>query len=781
VVSHYSPIQHNNIDQGVSKEFEFDPQGKPFVTSQQIDAILKVAKISDQTYSEYDLLKKMRDASSNPKDKVPFLNALVSVANDCIRDTTRLDVIIETLSLWKGIPAVNLWCKESLPSAIIMYFQGATLWLKEESSVLRKLLEYTGLNIEKQIEIILTGIARSSGELSSSTLFAIGEEIVRSIDATDANTLLIWYSQRLKNRIPFEDITKYFYEEIPKSITASIARFLFAMMSDIDTRIRWKAAHVLRVFARMGCIEIVNTTIAESDRTNERAFRDPTAPFYFISARLWLLISLYRISAETPNALASSKNVILKHANSPLFPHIAIREYAKRILLQLAAEGVITLNEAEKKVIDQINNPVRSNVSKDTASYRSFDNTDTSQRRYSFDYMDTLRYWYVDILRIFPLVPQNKVLDIAETWIVDEWGADTDAIRWDKEPRKSRLNERQYGLWSHSHGSFPIIERYGTYLEWNAMNCVIGELLSKKYTISNKNDDYDSFEYWVNRILPSEPPYWLSDNKGPTPLENRFWFEDPRTDLGWLNNLRRSEVLCEIGIGPSEREGWIIIEGRYETRFRKRETDVDISTALVSDDRASALVRALQTATDPYDFRIPTDENDDLQITEPHYSFLGWLSGNQHDLRFDDYDPFRYDVRQIHSKPGRSLIKTFRLIPDGLNKWIVDKKNETAFIYEAWCDEPSQDEDADYSGNTCSKGWRLWANAEIIKKYLNNGSWHLICGVQINRKLHNEYGRRYESSAKSKRHERILLLQKDGSISDIKGHLGSWTGDCKGT
>ena len=56
-------------------------------------------------------------------------------------------------------------------------------------------------------------------------------------------------------------------------------------------------------------------------------------PFYFLAAKLWLMISLYRISAETPEALSSCKAEIFDLATSSELPHVGIREYAKRALL----------------------------------------------------------------------------------------------------------------------------------------------------------------------------------------------------------------------------------------------------------------------------------------------------------------------------------------------------------------------------------------------------------------------------------------------------------------
>lgn len=763
-------------DNDLPKEFEFDSQGRSFTTPESIAEVLQAAKTSGLRHYDRDLLKKMRDASSNPRDKIPFLNALAGLPEDSIRSTDRVEMIRETVAEWKGTPAVDRWCKESLPSVLVAHFYGATRWLKEGQSVLHQLLDYTDLDGDGRLQIILAGVAQAGEALNSRTLFAIAEEIARALDAEESAAHLLWYAHRLRSRLPAQDQYLCSPAEIPNNETEAIARFLFALMSDIDTRIRWKAAHALRRLAKLGCFDIVKATVSQSGRVKDDAFRDPTAPFYFLAAKLWLTISLYRISAEMPEALSSCKAQIFDVATSYELPHVGIREYAKRSLLQLASAGAISLTSSENKQIDRVNCALKAQTAEKKDHHRSFGRARNHKRRFKFDEMDTIPYWYNAIFRIFPMVSQDQVLEIAERWILDKWGADPEANWWDKEPRKARYDERRYELWSHRHGSFPTVERYGTHLEWNAMHCVVGELLTN-HPISKEDEDYfNSFDYWLGKFLPTEPPSWLSDNRGPTPLEYRLWKEDPRTDSGWLHNVRRDEFLIEVGLRSPLREGWIVVNGYYTAHFRKREANIQVSSALVSPDTAPALVRALQTVSNPWDFRIP-DEDDDLQIDVPPYGLHGWLAYIEGDTRFDDHDPFSYTVGRIRTKPGHKLTEALGLAPQvGSHRtWISNITGEAALIYEAWCDERPPEEDY-YPRRIRSDGWRLWARADMVRSFLNNGGWDLICEVQVERRLRNKYGRLYEAETKKKTHDKILLLRADGSFADAKGRVGSWTG-----
>jgi hypothetical protein len=308
------------------------------------------------------------------------------------------------------------------------------------------------------------------------------------------------------------------------------------------------------------------------------------------------------------------------------------------------------------------------------------------------------------------------------------------------------------------------------------MHCVVGEMLTT-HPISKK-DEYglEEFEDWLRDILPTEPPAWLCDNRGSTPLEPRLWKEDPRTDIGWLYNIGLNEYLIEVGIQRLVREGWIVVGAYYTAHFPKREANIQVNSALVSPETASALVRALQTASNPWDFKIP-DEDDRLEIDALPYRLSGWIANIEGDARFDEKDPFRYEVSKIRAKPGRQLIETLGLVPQaGTHRtWVCKDTGEAALIYEAWCDEPPPKEDY-YLRRIRSNGWRLWARADLVRSFLTKGGWDLICEVQVERHLRNEYGRSYEEDAKRKTHDKILLLQADGSVTDAKGRVGSWAG-----
>lgn len=171
---------------------------------------------------------------------------------------------------------------------------------------------------------------------------------------------------------------------------------------------------------------------------------------------------------------------------------------------------------------------------------------------FHFDSTDTVPYWYEPLVRYFPGLQMNQFLNRAEHWILGQWKARPDANWWDLEPRKARYDERRYSLWDHRHGSMPIVERHGTYLEWHAMMCVAGELLESR-ALAKSDEASQTFDDWLARFLQTEPHCWLSDHREPVPLEVRLWAQDSRPEGEWLRDARADEFIPELGIGKDGR------------------------------------------------------------------------------------------------------------------------------------------------------------------------------------------------------------------------------------
>ena len=143
-------------------------------------------------------------------------------------------------------------------------------------------------------------------------------------------------------------------------LTGGIARFLYAYMGDVDVRIRWRAAHALRRLARLGDIGILDKLVELYDQTSEPSYRKPDVPFYWLAARLWLMMTLDRIATETPSAVEPHGLWLLAIANDNEFPHVLIRSFAKSAACKLVESGLLALDSTQRDALKRANtSPVR--------------------------------------------------------------------------------------------------------------------------------------------------------------------------------------------------------------------------------------------------------------------------------------------------------------------------------------------------------------------------------------------------------------------------------------
>ena len=124
-------------------------------------------------------------------------------------------------------------------------------------------------------------------------------------------------------------------------------------MADVDTRVRWRAAHCIRRLVAYGNSEIIQVLARLWARTEERSFRSPGTPFYWQAARLWTITTLSRIACENPSAVAPLKIFLLDVLQDSSFPHPAVRSFGQGAIRELQAGKLISLTRKEKSLIDK--------------------------------------------------------------------------------------------------------------------------------------------------------------------------------------------------------------------------------------------------------------------------------------------------------------------------------------------------------------------------------------------------------------------------------------------
>jgi hypothetical protein len=142
----------------------------------------------------------------------------------------------------------------------------------------------------------------------------------------------------------------------PKGAQADIAAgLIWRTLGSPWAAQRWRAAHSIRCLARFGKWEVVDVLVSKLHSTDAHPYQAPELLFYFLHARLWLLIALARLAIDYPQKVAKYAEMLRDIALDRDVPHVLLRHFAAQALLSSADSGGLTLPEADAKVLKAVN------------------------------------------------------------------------------------------------------------------------------------------------------------------------------------------------------------------------------------------------------------------------------------------------------------------------------------------------------------------------------------------------------------------------------------------
>ena len=727
--------------------------------------------------------------SVSPADRAAHIAALAGVDGLGVAGQA-VEAMLQAVDEWWVNPSVRAWCRTGLPEVIVTRFPEMTRYLAYGEDNLTPALERTSLTDAEIQELLLAGLERHGDALGSELIFKLAGMIGGKLPQPEAAGLADWYAERLEERIPTEHRDQMAPGSVlPRNVDEAVARFLFAYLGDCDLRLRWRAAHAVRRLARTGDEATLAALVAEYHRRGEPVFRGRGFEFYWLAARLWFVVAWDRIAGEWPELAARAGPTLLDIALDDSFPHLLVRTFARDACEKLVATGHLSLTSEESSRLARVNEtpvprvPSDPDVRKTIGGFGHWDGFayDRNNRRFKFDPIDTLPYWYAPMLKSFAAVGGERFLQEAERWIIDVWGYSGDLRGFDEEPRRSRFNQGNGALTMHRHGSKPTLERLHTHLEWNAMWCAVGELLKTEPLVPRGEDNLYDLSEEVDQEKLVEPPLWAADLLVSTPLLTRNWRPDKRPIDDWALGVREADHRADIFPGDSPSN--VVVDGSSERRMHDRMETTRVSSALVEPATGRSLVRALQTMGDSWDYKLPDEGEERAEIDEAPYRFLGWLRHSYRDDGIDKKDPFRGHAFQISSRPGRRVTVACGLARDkaGQPRWSSSEAEHPMFVHEAWGVD-AEDEER-YRGGFAVAGRRLLAHKKQLLSFLHDQGLDLVVEVEVTRREREtrRYAGEEEDASPEGRFARLYLFGGEGNLEVAEGRLGTWTGDCPAT
>ncbi|WP_430811598.1 MULTISPECIES: hypothetical protein [unclassified Carboxylicivirga] len=544
----------------------------------------------------------------------------------------------------------------------------------------------------------------------------------------------------------------------------SIAGFIWSALGSPRSSERWNAAHSVRMLSKFGCTEIIDELIQWMQLNKVEAFGNIKFPFYNLHAKQFLLIALARVALDQPELLITYKDIFIQNALEE--EHIIIQKKSAEIAICIANSGKSDFDNSVLEKLNEIGvskmpiDEIAYNENKD--SYWHQNNEVSTEYEFHFGW-DFDRYWYEPLGNVFG-IPGKQVEDIAAHVIINEWGI-KDKSGYNNDPRVSIWNRysQERETW-HDHGNYPRTDNLDFYLSYHSMLVAASKLLKKMPVVSKRDWYDDEWGEWLNRhFLTCDNGKWLSDYRGSVPIKRPQWiFLNKNKD--WRTNILEQDYLDALLI-EKDGEQWLNVRGGWEEVEGEHDETISITSALVSKESAHALMRALETCSDPYDYKLPDYEEGNMEINSTPFVLIGWITDKSVSVRIDEYDPYADNLSYPSYSIGSDIInKTGLTVKDDGTVCFPEETN-SILVSEVWSSHRDTiSEEPNQAGN------RLQISLRFLKHLCLEYNCYLIIEVEIKREISYKYRERDEKYEYSKPKQKLFLLSSDGELKTTRAN-----------
>lgn len=593
---------------------------------------------------------------------------------------------------------------------------------------LRKLAELTGVSIQVLALELVKIFAAPDWSVPASVWIGLATIIVENTDEGHGQAALLRLlnskATRLTDTVPDGPWQRGLYPA--DDPLAAATGLVWQSLASPRASERWLAAHTLRTFARLECWEVVDALVKKFGDKDSKAFQASELPFYYLHARLWLLIALARIARDAPKAIAKYEVMLRSVALSPLQNHVALRHFAALALLACGEASTIKLTTVDRDILLSVNQSLLPYNTGGRNSYEDFywprpDDAPEPKHKFSLGY-DFDKYEVHGLAGMFS-APGWQVKDLVKE-IIHDLDPAISTI-YDKGGREIRTGQRTVALPSNMHG-------YGHYLAWHAIYIAAGMLL-KKYPVSKERDNGDPWSKWLeSNLFTRSDGLWLSDGMDRVPLDTMQNVMEKGED-GLVLTGDRDKLLSLVGIPSRKIADELVVNGYWKSPDG---VNVHISSALVPSPQAKSCAKEL-IAEEASFVWLPTFDYDDQ---EEHFvnrkeGFHPWIfTPSYKGTGLDEYDPLSVIEVELRPHFAPKYAKHFSVASgDSFKRTLRMPRRKVAARTQAWGYK------IPYEGNE-STGVRLIAKTEFLSKLLSAFSIDLLILIKLHRYDSRELG-----------------------------------------
>lgn len=713
-------------------------------------------------------LQTLGDAMSSA-NRLPFLKQLVMTDPNRLIGEYLIDVLAHFLTAWQGMQAVRDWTPQGVQLYLERHLPALLAYEYNAEDKLAKVFSLPNLPREGRFDLLVPAVSKHVWELGPRSIYLTAAFLSEGLVPPDLQQVFEWSLSSTEDKVVKDGghLPKIPEIDLSNDPPKVIAHFLWSLFGHPDKEVRWRALHTGRALLGMPNDALIDDLLRLSFTEAAGAFRSPQLEFYWMSARVWLLLLMLRHANDHPETLTKYTGAFVDHALSPHFPHAQIREVAKRAALKLAQRlpGVIshdTVRElAYTNTVHSCLYP-RDRRTKPHEPSPTAANRKARSQRFEFDILDTIPYWYEPLAEVFGN-PTPGVTDRADIWVSDRW-ARTKADWW-KDPRE--LGKRDRSMLMHaSHGSVPRYEGLRVYIEYHAMFCVAGEMIDALPVSISTYDEEDSWNEWLSRHVGANPSYWLADLRSPTPYHPEFWGKFPPIDE-WLRRDNPLEFEQALGLDEVRREGALVTSAHIEVGDSERRGTVYIASALANPKHYQSLLHALQN-TPANDYTLPKESwgVDDTSSKSPGFELEPWLQHVSLPEGLDKFDPLARLGSSHVDRLNDNFLDTMAVTPTANLLQFHQKDGKVVAENEIWND--NLEESSERITQPFSTGQRLWVNIATLLEYLRRRNRCLVIKVEFSRNRSYHYRKPGEEYDLGK--AIVYIVHQNGRLETVDGY-----------
>lgn len=588
---------------------------------------------------------------------------------------------------------------------------------------LKEFSEVTGVPITDLILEVIRLLASSNDSTEPSVWLGLASFMCDESDAgvgqAALSRLLNSASAQLASSVEDGEWTQGLYP--PNDETKIVSGLIWMMLGAPLAADRWRAAHSVRCLARFERWSVINDLVEGIGRKDAHAFQAPNLKFYYLHARLWLLIALARVAMEYPEQIARYCDRLVDIALDRDSPHVLMRYFASQAILNCLQKGTAKLEPDKERQIREVNKSPFPSVKRKPEDQRdSFylgrpKDIPAPDPEFHLDY-DFHKYDVHSLSAMF-----GKSGWTVKDMLTEEVRRHDNSVThmWDSGGRERRTRQYVSGMNSRYHS-------YGEQLGWHALLVAAGKLLSEVPVTEESYSSKDPWKDWLeDRLLTREDGLWLSDGMDRPPLELKTNLREQGKE-GLVVTGEKAKILSLIFDGQQQRNE-LTVKGRWSSPDG---IAVRISSALVAPDKAHSLARRL-IREKPFLAWLPSfDRYDEESLVRKGY--LPWIVSHSSEARLDKDDPLGAPCAVSRPYFVEGMIAAYSLkANDPFKRAWKAPNGEVVGYSDAWQGSSNRYDRYDEESSPC--GIRLVCSNNLLRKILAAQKKDLLVLVQLQR------------------------------------------------